>query len=79
MKICRAMASALAAASIAIAAPAAADPPVNPDGGHVHHVWLGNGECHEINAVTWEASDRGLHRGANASGSGAGPWHGPCP
>ncbi|GHD03128.1 hypothetical protein [Zhihengliuella salsuginis] len=80
MKLRLALAFAGALFVAGIAGPAAASPPVNPDqGGHVHHVWLGNGECHEIDAVTWEAADNGMHRGANSSGPGAGPWHGPCP
>ena len=61
-------------------APASADPPVNTDGtGHVHHVWLGGGECLQLDSVTWDATDRGMHRGANSSTSARGPWHGPCP
>jgi hypothetical protein len=67
-------------ASVALAAPAAADPPVNTDGsGHIHHVILGNGECVQIDSVSWDAVSRGLHQGANASTIASGPWHGPCP
>ena len=66
--------------SVALASPAAADPPVNTDGsGHIHHVILGNGECVQLDSVSWDAAARGLHRGANASTSVHGPWHGPCP
>ncbi|MDQ4054176.1 MAG: hypothetical protein M3237_15935 [Actinomycetota bacterium] len=67
-------------ASVVLAGPAAADPPVNTDGtGHVHHVMLGNGECLQLDSVSWDAVARGLHRGANASTSAHGPWHNPCP
>lgn len=80
MRVSIAISAAFATAVIGLASPAAADPPVNRDGsGHVHHVWTGSGECQEINAVSWDAAANGLHRGANSSGSGAGPWHGPCP
>lgn len=59
--------------------PTSAEPPVNTDGsGHVHHVWLGNGSCLQIDAVTWDATTTGMHRGANMSGVDHGPWHGPC-
>jgi hypothetical protein len=69
-----------AVASVALASPAAANPPVNTDGsGHVHHVMLGNGECVQLDSVSWDAVARGLHRGGNASTSAHGPWHGPCP
>lgn len=67
-------------ASVALAGPAGAAPPVNTDGtGHVHHVILGTGECLQLDSVTWDAVARGMHRGANASTSARGPWHGPCP
>jgi hypothetical protein len=67
-------------ASVALAGPAAADPPVNRDGtGHVHHVILGSGECLQLDSVSWDAVDRGLHQGANSSTIARGPWHGPCP
>jgi len=67
-------------ASVALAGPAVADSPVNTDGsGHVHHVMLGNGECVQLDSVSWDAVARGLHQGANASTSANGPWHGPCP
>lgn len=80
MKIVIAISAALATSVIGLAGPAAAGPPVNTDGsGHVHHVRTGNGECHEINAVSWDATENGLHRGANSSGVDSGPWHGPCP
>ena len=69
-----------AVATLALAGPAAADPPVNTDGsGHIHHVMLGNGECVELDSVSWDAVARGLHRGANSSTSASGPWHGACP
>jgi hypothetical protein len=71
---------AAALASVALASPAAADPPVNTDGsGHIHHVILGNGACVELDSVSWDAVARGLHRGANESSSAHGPWHGACP
>lgn len=81
MKTILALAAALSTASIALTVgPAAAEPPVNhDDSGHVHHVWLGNGECHQIDSVTWDPTGRGMHRGANSSGPERGPWHGPCP
>jgi hypothetical protein len=67
-------------ASIALAGPAAADPPVNHDGsGHIHHVILGNGECVQLDSVSWDSVTRGLHQGANRSTSAHGPWHGFCP
>lgn len=69
----------LAAALLSLApAPVSAAPP-HGDGGHVHHVVTGNGDCLTIDQVTFLAQDRGLHRGASASGTGAGPWHGGCP
>lgn len=57
--------------------PATAAPPVD-EGGHVHHVITGSGECVPIDAVAFRAEPRGLHRGASASGPDRGPWHGPC-
>jgi hypothetical protein len=51
--------------------------PVGP-GGHYHHVITGNGGCVDIDSVTFEGGDRGLHRGANESGT-HGPSHGMCP
>lgn len=57
--------------------PASADPIVD-DGGHVHHVITGSGACVAIDAVAFLAEPRGLHRGANESGTDQGPWHGPC-
>lgn len=73
------LAAALSTATVALAGPATAEPPVNTDdSGHIHHVWLGNGECRQIDAVTWDATHRGMHRGANSSGQASGPWHGPC-
>lgn len=59
--------------------PASAEPPVHTDdSGHTHHLTTGNGSCQQVGAVTWDADTRGLHRGANASGTSRGPWHGPC-
>ena len=67
-------------ASVVLAGPVAAAPPVNTDGtGHVHHVLLGNGECVQLDSVSWDAVARGMHMGANASSKAHGPWHGPCP
>lgn len=65
------------AISIAVATGAAAAPP-HGDGGHTHHVHTGQGGCVDVNAVAFFAEDRGLHRGANASGPEQGIWHGPC-
>jgi len=82
MKIARLATIAIIAAApaIGVTAPAAADPPVNTDGsGHIHHVWLGDGSCLELDSVSWDAVDSGMHRGANSSTSARGPWHGPCP
>ena len=45
---------------------------------HVHHVITGNGGCVAIDAVAFEPGARGLHRGANESGS-QGPAHRGCP
>ena len=39
-------------ASVALAGPAAAEPPVNTDGsGHIHHVMVGNGECVQVDSA----------------------------
>jgi hypothetical protein len=51
--------------------------PVGP-GGHYHHVITGNGGCVNIDSVRFEKDDRGLHQGANKSGSN-GPAHDTCP
>ena len=64
-------------AVLAGAPPAMADPPVN-DGGHTHHITTGDGGCVPVGAVSFLPEPRGLHQGANASGSDRGPWHGPC-
>jgi hypothetical protein len=58
-------------------APAALAAPPHGDGGHPHNVSTGSG-CRDIDAVAFNAEDRGLHRGANESGQNNGPWHGPC-
>lgn len=72
------LAAGLAAAGVLTLAPAAhAEPPVG-EGGHTHHVTTGNGSCQSVGAVAFLPQDRGLHRGANASGRDHGPWHGPC-
>lgn len=65
-----------------LAGPAFADAPVRSepgvDGAHPHHVQTPAG-CVDIDAVYFTPSDRGLHRGGDASGPNRGPWHGPCP
>lgn len=67
------------AAFAMLAGPAFADgPPVGGGGAHPHHVETGNGGCQDIDAVEFSPTDHGLHQGANASGSDAGPWHGSC-
>ncbi len=60
-----------------LAAPAVAEPPRGGPGQHTHHVHTGNGGCVDLDAVRFNPEHRGLHRGANASGSN-GPWHGTC-
>ena len=71
-------AAAFAALVLALLAPtASAQPPVS-DSGHTHHVNTANGDCISIDEVRFLTEDRGLHQGANASGSEHGPWHGPC-
>ena len=68
----------LAAVSLSLVTPVAhAEPPVS-DSGHTHHVTTGNGDCVDISAVRFLGGDRGLHQGANSSGSERGPWHGSC-
>lgn len=67
----------LAAAPAALTAPAEQSP-VGGATAHLHHVHTGNGECHNIDSVRFEHDDRGLHRGAQESGSDHGPWHGTC-
>lgn len=47
-------------------------------GSHTHHVHKGNGDCEDIDEVAFEPQHRGLHRGANESGPGQGPFHGTC-
>lgn len=67
-----------AAAMLALTSPAAhAGSPIS-DNGHTHHLNTGNGGCVDIDAVRFLAQNRGLHQGANASGTLRGPWHGPC-
>lgn len=83
MSMARATRRALVAAAIVAGmsgstTAALADPP-HGDGGHVHRVQTGNGECVDVNSVAFLVEDRGLHRGANSSGSDQGPWHGACP
>jgi hypothetical protein len=58
----------------------AADDNSSHDGqtAHTHHVHKGNGECEDIDEQTFAAEHRGLHQGANQSGSDRGPWHGTC-
>ena len=68
---------AVVAALVSMAAPAAAAPPVSGSG-HVHHVAPDDGRCVPIDAVAFLAQSRGLHQGAEASGAGNGPEHGPC-
>ena len=75
-RIATVLAGALAAVGLSTA-PVVAAPPHGP-GGHTHHVWTGNGECVDIDSVAFLAEQRGLHRGASASGPG-GPGHGACP
>lgn len=74
----RAVAGAVIVAALTAVAPAAGADPPHGDGGHTHHVTTGNGGCVDVNAVVFLPENRGLHRGANASGSDRGPWHGPC-
>ena len=66
----------LAAVPGAPAAPAEQSPVGGP-GAHPHHVHTGQG-CRDIDAVLFEPSSRGLHRGSNASGPTRGPFHGTC-
>jgi hypothetical protein len=72
------MAAAAVALGITMAPSAASAEPPHGDGGHVHHVGTGNGECVSIDEVAFHPGARGLHRGADASGPSNGPWHGPC-
>ncbi len=65
------------AGSMAVATSAVAAPP-HGDGGHTHHVHTGNGGCVDVDAVAFLPEDRGLHQGANSSGSEQGVWHGAC-
>lgn len=74
----QAMAAAAVAFGVAIVAPGASAEPPHGEGGHVHHVRTGSGQCVQIDAVAFHAVDRGLHQGASASASNKGPWHGPC-
>ena len=67
----------LAAAPVALPAPAQPSPLGGPTA-HPHHVHTANGECHDIDSVRFEHDDRGLHRGASESGNAHGPWHGTC-
>ena len=62
----------------AMAAPADQAPTGGP-GSHTHYVITGNGSCVSIDSVAFEREERGLHRGASASGSDRGPSHGRCP
>ncbi len=70
--------AALVAAAMLAAAPAAHAGPPHGEGGHVHHVHTGDGGCVQLDALTFLATARGLHQGANASGFEQGVWHGPC-
>jgi hypothetical protein len=69
-------------ASLMLAGPAHADPPVahEPTGSaHTHHVHTGQGGCVDIASVLFMADSRGLHQGSNASqGPLQGPFHGTC-
>lgn len=67
----------VSALSLSAASGALAAPP-HGDGGHTHHVHTGNGDCVAVDAVAFFGGDRGLHRGAGASGFERGVWHGPC-
>lgn len=70
-------ASLIAVLSLTVTASGAhAAPPVHEDG-HTHHVSTGADTCIDIDAVRFLAVDRGLHRGAEASGA-RGPGHGGC-
>lgn len=71
------IAAAIVASTLAVTPAAHAAPP-HGEGGHTHHVLLGNGECLDVDAVAFFVDDRGLHRGAGASGPDHGIWHGPC-
>jgi hypothetical protein len=70
-------ATVLLAVVITSASAALAEPPKGDDG-HAHLVVAGNGVCVGIDAVTLRLDVRGLHQGANASGTTHGPWHGSC-
>lgn len=69
---------ALSAALAMSGATGALAAPPHGEGGHTHHVHTGNGGCVDVDAVAFTAEDRGLHRGANASGFEQGIWHGTC-
>ena len=62
--------------SVANAQPAE-ESPVGGEGAHPHHVNTGSG-CKDIDSVTFEPDDRGLHRGSDESGPERGPFHGSC-
>jgi hypothetical protein len=76
-RLCIALTSAVLLVVLTIGAALAA-PPIGGGTQHPHHVVTGNGGCIDINAVLFNAEDRGLHQGATSSG-GNGLWHGPCP
>lgn len=52
--------------------------PIGESGSHTHFVQTGNGGCKDIDSVSFERESRGLHRGANESGTDHGPSHGSC-
>lgn len=68
----------VATLALVVGAPvASADPPMGDPSQHPHHVMTPQG-CVPIDSVWFNIENRGLHRGANASGA-RGPTHGPCP
>lgn len=77
MKYRLTMIALVSALSLSTASGALAAPP-HGDGGHTHHVHTGNGGCVDVDAVAFFGEQRGLHRGAGASGFEQGIWHGGC-
>lgn len=70
--------TAIVAAAILMSAPAAQAGPPHGEGGHLHHVHTGNGECVQLDAHAFLPEARGLHRAAAESGFERAVWHGPC-
>ncbi len=71
------LAFALALGSPALVSAQAEESPVGGATAHPHHIHTPAG-CKDINAVTFEIDDRGLHRGATESGTVHGPEHRSC-